>query len=272
MSYTFVLIFAVLGYLISTVLIYRSIFANSDITKAKPDMSFAFLIASISLVAHIIYAFDLSQLLSGLNFSLSSMIVLVSSILVAIYLLGTIAMPIKRLGILVFPLTAFSLVFSYLWNSDASYLTANGGAFTAHILIAILAYSLLTIASIQAVLYVYQERQIKSHASPAMLSALPPLQTMETLLFRLLAIGFILLSLTLISGALFSQQIFGLPFEFKHHTVLALLGWAVFAGVLYTRFKNGIRGSKAAIWILSGFLLIQLGYFGTKIVTEALNF
>ncbi len=269
MSYSFVLFFSVLGYLIATAFIYQSITSNNNATN---KLKLAFTVALISVVSHLFYAANVSFLGNELNFSLSSMTSLVSVILVAIYLLGSTTMPIKRLGILVFPLTAISLVFSYLWNSDASYLTNYGGAFTAHILISILAYSLLAITSVQAVLYVYQEKQIKSHASPSVLSALPPLQTMEVLLFRLLATGFILLSLTLISGVLFSQTIFGLPFEFKHHTVLAFMGWGVFAALLFKRFKNGIRGSKAAIWILSGFLLIQLGYFGTKIVSESLNF
>jgi len=100
--------------------------------------------------------------------------------------------------------------------------------------------------------------------------ALPPLQTMEQLLFRLVGVGFVLLSLTLISGALFSQEIFGQAFTFKHHTILALMGWVVFAILLFKRMTTGIRGSQAVIWTISGFLLIKLGYFGTKIISQSL--
>lgn len=103
-----------------------------------------------------------------------------------------------------------------------------------------------------------------------MLMALPPLQTMEQLLFRLIWTGFILLTLTLLSGAVFSNEIFGKPFEFKHHTILASLGWLVFAILLIKRMSQGLRGSQAVYWTVGGFVLIQLGYFGTKFVSESL--
>jgi len=143
-------------------------------------------------------------------------------------------------------------------------------AFNAHILISLSAYALLAIASIQALLYVYQERQIKKRMQATMLIALPPLQTMEMLLFRLVAYGFVFLSLALISGVIFSKEIFGHAFVFKHHTILAVLGWLVFAILLYKRYQHGLRGSQAVAWTIVGFLLIQLGYFGTKIVSESL--
>jgi len=100
--------------------------------------------------------------------------------------------------------------------------------------------------------------------------ALPPLQTMEQLLFRLIWAGFICLSLTLFSGALFSQQIFGHVFTFKHHTILPFIGWLVFVVVLFKRLKYGIRGSQAVILTVIGLVLIQLGYFGTKLVSESI--
>lgn len=230
----------------------------------------AFIVAICSVAVHIIYALEIGLADGSINFSLSSMAVIDSAILVSIYLLGCLTMPIRRLGILVFPLSAISLMFSYVWHSDANYLNASG-AFAAHVLVSILAYSLLTIAAIQALLYVYQERQLKKRMAPTMLAALPPLQTMEMLLFRLVGVGFVLLSLSLVSGAFFSQHIFGQPFEFKHHTILALLGWFVFATLLYKRYRHGLRGSQAVSWTLGGFLLIQLGYFGTKVISESLS-
>ena len=273
MLYTLSLFLAIFGYLLATVLITTTVSPKSEQHSADPVRAFrfAFWVAALAAAAHILYVTGVSQFNGVINFSLSSMTALVSAMLVSIFLLGCLAMPIGRLGILVFPLAFASLIFSRFWPSEADYLHQYGGAFTAHILIALLAYSLLAIATIQALLYVYQERQIKNHTTPAMLAALPPLQTMEILLFRLVGAGFILLTLTLLSGAVFSQQIFGKPFEFKHHTVLAILGWLVFAVLLFKRHQHGLRGSRAVIWTVIGFLLIQLGYFGTKIVSESLN-
>jgi ABC-type uncharacterized transport system permease subunit len=199
------------------------------------------------------------------------MAVLVSAIVVLLFLLGGLFMPIRRLGILVFPMTIISLVFAYFWGHQSANTLPQGTLLNAHILLSIVAYALLAIASVQALLYVYQERLLKKRIQPSMLIALPPLQTMEALLFRLVGAGFALLTLTLLSGILFSQQIFGHPFIFKHHTVLAILGWLAFAFVLYKRVTRGFRGSQAVAWTIGGFLLIQLGYFGTKIVSEILT-
>jgi ABC-type uncharacterized transport system permease subunit len=265
---------SIMGYCLATWMIFNNLHraegSKQDTTGNDGLFNIAFIVAICSVVAHIIYALNNGLANNAIDFSLSSMAVIDSAILVSIYLLACLTMPIRRLGILVFPLSALSLMFSFAWHSDANYLNASG-AFAAHVLVSILAYSLLTIAAIQALLYAYQERQLKKRLAPTMLLALPPLQTMEMLLFRLVAIGFFLLSLTLISGAFFSQQIFGQPFEFKHHTILAVLGWLVFATLLYKRYRHGLRGSHAVFWTLSGFFLIQLGYFGTKIITESIS-
>ncbi len=244
------------------------------ISSGKPKdnkITISYIAASIGAAFHIGYALKFSFVEHALNVSLSSMMVLMSGMIMAIFLLGGLIMPIRRLGILMFPSTVISLIFAYLWGDQMALLDDKSLAFGAHIVISMLAYCLLAIASIQALLYIYQERQIKNRTNPAMLMALPPLQTMELLLFRLVGVGFFVLSLTLISGAVFSQQIFGHAFVFKHHTFLALLGWVVFAILLFKRVKHGLRGSQAVIWTIGGFLLIQLGYFGTKIVSESLS-
>jgi len=242
---------------------------NGDTNDRKVTLSFV--VAFVGAACHIVYALKFSFVDQALNVSLSSMMALMSGLVMVIFLLGGLVMPIRRLGILMFPLTIASLVFVFFWDNQVSVLNNRSLMFSTHIVISLLAYCLLAIASIQALLYIYQERQIKHRANPAMLMALPPLQTMESLLFRLVGVGFFVLSLTLISGAIFSQEIFGHAFVFKHHTILAFLGWLVFAILLLKRVKQGLRGSQAVIWTISGFLLIQLGYFGTKIVSESLS-
>ena len=257
-------------YLSATVLIARYIRVNSDQVGNKQPLTIASFIALIGVIAHLVYSYNISFIDQTLNFSTHSMMVLISAVLVSIYLLASLLMPIRRLGVLVFPLVILSLLFALLWDSS-KIINLNASIYlTAHILISILAYSLLTIATVQSLLYLFQERQIKQRTKPTMLLALPPLQTMEQLLFRLISVGFIFLTLTLFSGAIFSQEIFGQAFVFKHHTILAFLGWIMFAIVLFKRFRQGIRGSQAVILICVGFLLIQLGYFGTKIVSESI--
>ncbi|MDB4511895.1 cytochrome c biogenesis protein CcsA [Arenicella sp.] len=270
---------AISGYLLATFLIAKRISAHDrnapEIEHHETSVNAIFVIACFSWVAHLVYANAISHTGSTINFSLSSMTCLVSLVIVIIFLLGSLAMPIRTLGVLVFPLTATSLLFSFLWGyevgSQNPELNTQGLAFASHIMVSLLSYALITIAAIQSLLFMYQERLIKKRTASTMLLALPPLQTMEQLLFRLVTVGFALLSLTLLSGIIFSQEIFGQPFTFEHHTIIASLSWLVFAILLFKRFNSGLRGSPAAIWTLAGFLLMQLGYFGTKIVTESLN-
>lgn len=243
----------------------------ADASTSNTSIRISYVVAIVATGFHLVHAFDISFVGQLLNFGLSSMLVLVSALVTLLFLLGGIAMPIRRLGVLVYPLTVICLLFSLAWGNQIETISNTSITFTAHILISLVAYALLAIASIQGLLYVYQERQIKNRTNPAMLMALPPLQTMEQLLFRLVGFGFICLSLTLISGAIFSQEIFGHPFVLKHHTLLAFLGWIVFAIMLFKRIKYGLRGSQAVAWTISGFVLIQLGYFGTKIVSESLG-
>lgn len=266
-------IIPILAYLTVSIILVRAIFVKPQ--SADTIDLVALITTAVAVLAHAIFIQQLASSGSGLSFSLSSMSAVVSLILVVIFLLGCLNLPIFRLGVIVFPLTALSLIFSMVWPSNLAATSSHAlwplNAFSLHILIAITAYSLLAIAAAQAVLFIYQQKQIKKRLSPTTLGALPALQTMETLLFRLTWLGFGLLTLTLITGAVFSNEIFGKPFTFQHHIVLAILGWCVYAIMLFKRATGKLGGSQAIVWSLVGFTLIQLGYFGTKFIAESLN-
>jgi len=98
--------------------------------------------------------------------------------------------------------------------------------------------------------------------------ALPPLLSVERLLFRLLGIAFILLTMTLVTGVFFSEHVFGKPFTITHKTVFALMSWLIFGGLLAGHWKAGWRGKLAVRWTLFGFVLLLLSYVGSKFVIE----
>lgn len=252
-------------------MIGRSIRVSSSADDATPGINTAYALAVFALLSHVLYAKNISFIHYVLNLSLSSMTILISAILVLIFVLASFIMPIKRLGIIVFPVTAMGMVSAHFWDSTPRLISNSSTVSNIHIVTSILALSLLGIATIQALIYIYQEYHIKKRSNPTVLMVLPPLQSMEQLLFRLIAAGFVLLTLTLLSGAIFSQQIFGHAFAFKHHTVLAIMGWLVYLVLLYKRVNTGLRGSRAVIWTIVGFIFIQLGYFGTKFVIESLQ-
>ena len=149
--------------------------------------------------------------------------------------------------------------------------------FKGHFVVATVSVGLLSLAAMHAMLMSVQDRAL--HRQLAIipngrlahwLEDLPPLMTMESLLFNLLYVGFTLLSLTVFSGLLFSQTLFGKPLMFDHKTIFALVSWFLFAGLLIARWRVGLRGRAAIRWVLSAYTALLLAYVGSRFVVEVI--
>ncbi|MDQ3188563.1 MAG: cytochrome c biogenesis protein CcsA [Pseudomonadota bacterium] len=182
----------------------------------------------------------------------------------------------RGMFLLVLPLTAVASVLPLLFPGTIVGRTSALPLFQLHLLFAILAYSLLTIAAIHALLMAIMERRLHGEAAVApgrlgfVIDRLPPLLAMERVLFRLITVGFILLTATLISGIFFSEELFGRPLRFDHKTVFAIASWIVFGGLLLGRLIFGWRGRTALRWTLTGFAMLMLAYVGSHFVLEVL--
>lgn len=141
-------------------------------------------------------------------------------------------------------------------------------AFRVHFVIAMLAYSLFTLAALHAMLMSVASRQLHNARFSRLLAGLPPLLTMEALLFRLISIAFVLLTLTLATGVLFSETLFGQALRVDHKTVFAFISWLLFGGLLLGRRLWGWRGRVALRWTLAGFVALMLAYVGSRFVIE----
>ena len=152
--------------------------------------------------------------------------------------------------------------------------------FKLHLILAMLAYSLFTIAMLHAILMAVAERRLHKARKPAPgdapdmltgpLGGLPPLLTLERLLFRLIGTAFVLLTLTLITGIAFSETLFGTPMRLNHKTLFAVFSWATFAGLLVGRHFYGWRGRTALRWTLIGFIMLLFAYVGSRFVLEVI--
>jgi ABC-type uncharacterized transport system permease subunit len=186
-----------------------------------------------------------------------------------VYWIARFFYPIASLQTLVLPLTAVGAVLPAIFPAVHT-LVNTSFAFNAHVLAAMLVYSLFTIAALHAGLMFLVEKRLHHPTLPRLLRTLPPLLTMEKLLFRIVAVGFVLLTLTLISGVVFSEQVFGKPWQINHKFVFGVLSWSVFAALLLGHRFYGWRGRKAVHWIMSGYAFLLLAYLGTKFVMEIL--
>ena len=206
---------------------------------------------------------------NGLNLALTPAFSLVAWVIAVLYLLVSLNRPVDNLGILIMPVASLMVLMEWLWPGTMSLpLTSIWQA--AHIVVSILAYALLSLATVQSLMLLAQDRHLRAKHPGGFIRALPPMQTMETLMFQMIWIGFVLLTLTVLSGAFFSERMFGQPLKFTHHMVLASTAWVVYAILLIGRWRLGWRGRQAIHWTLGGFALLVLGYFGTKFVLEIL--
>lgn len=182
----------------------------------------------------------------------------------------------RGMFLLVLPLAAVASFLPVVFPGGIIGRSSASPLFQVHLLLAILAYSLLTIAAIHALLMATMERRLHGEgvAAPGRLSfvidRLPPLLAMEGVLFRLITVGFVLLTATLISGIFFSEELFGRPLRFDHKTVFAVAAWIVFAGLLLGRIVFGWRGRTALRWTITGFAMLMLAYVGSHFVLEVL--
>ncbi|HEU0189547.1 MAG TPA: cytochrome c biogenesis protein CcsA [Gallionella sp.] len=206
----------------------------------------------------------------GFNLSLLNALSLIFWLTLLVYWLARFFYPIGGLQALVLPLAAVAILLPELFPSAHQLENTGLFAFRAHITAAMLAYSLFTIAMLHAVLISQVEKRLHHANMPRVLRSLPPLLTMETLLFRMITIGFVLLTLTLASGVVFSEEIFGRAWQFNHKVLFGFLSWGVFAVLLWGHYSYGWRGRTAVRWTVSGFVFLLLAYLGTRFVLEVL--
>ena len=224
---------------------------------------------ALGMTATILHAFVLHGSLfsgQGLNLSFFNAFSLFSWLIALLVLVTSLSKPIENLGIMVFPMAALSIALAMLFPSQHLLMGKALPGLQAHILISVLAYSLLSIAAVQAILLWIQDRQLRSKHPGGFIRSLPPLQTMETLLFQMIGVGFVLQSLSLVSGAVFLENMFAQ--HLAHKTVLSIIAWVVFAVLLWGRWHFGWRGRTAIRWTLSGAVALMLAYFGSKLVLE----
>ena len=216
------------------------------------------------LVARTMFAPD------GLHLGVGNAVSAILWLTVLIYWAGNFFYRLDGLQSLVLPVAAVAALLPAVLPSVRPLPNTELLVFKVHLLIAMLAYSLFTIASLHVLLMALLERRLHDGGLPRVLQGLPPLLAMETLLFRIIWAGFILLTLTLASGVMFSEELFGRAAKLNHKTVFGVLSWVIFAALLCGRHVYGWRGRVAVRWTLTGFLMLVLAYVGSRFVLEVI--
>lgn len=224
--------------------------------------------AAAALTAHGIGAEGVIFAETGFQFGFFKISSLIFWVINLIVLLSGLKKPLHNLFLLLFPLSALSLLSSLIGDGPSLPYSQLNYGLASHILLSILAYSLLTIATLQALFLAYQNRQLRIKQPNGLVRRLPPLQTMEALLFEILWVGTLFLSASIATGFFFLEDFFAQ--HLAHKTIFSLTAWVIYATLLWGRHQLGWRGNTAIRWTLVGFVALMLAYFGTKLVLEVL--
>ncbi|MCB4360722.1 cytochrome C assembly family protein [Quatrionicoccus australiensis] len=207
---------------------------------------------------------------AGMHFSFGFALSLMMWLAVLIYWLESFMARMEGMQPMVLPLAAACSFLPVVFPNVHLVANASATGFKLHFLAAMLAYSLLTLSALHAIFMGFTENALHKRTLKRSLASLPPLMAMETLLFRMLTLGFILLTLTVGSGLFFSEALFGKPLSIDHKTLFAFASWGIFATLLFGRHAWGWRGKRALRWTLTGFALLILAYVGSRFVAEVI--
>ncbi len=221
---------------------------------------------AIALSTHVNWLYKNIFLVNGQNLPILNVALMVAFI---ICLLSTLASKRINTGVLlpvVYGFTVINFITAvYLPSHFITHLEAHP-QIGAHIIFALLAYSILTIASLFALQLAYLDYRLKNRKLPLTQISMPPLMTLERSLFQFIFIGFVLLTCTLLTGMLFLHDMFAQ--DKAHKSILTFIAWINYAILLWGHYSKGWRGRLIVYITIVGSSLLTLAYFGSRFVRE----
>lgn len=230
----------------------------------RPNL--ALLMGLLAVIAHSAGIWHQIVEPESINFGIFSAQTLICLIISLIVTLFAITKPVHNSKLFVFPVTIISIILVLNSDEGQRLVDKSDTGLLIHAALSVVAYAVFLLAAIQAGLLYAQNKQLKHHLTGKLIKALPPLQTTEAILFEIIWVGLVLLTLAIISGALFIDNLFDQ--QIAHKTVFTILSWLLFAILIAARKFWGWRGLIAAKIAITGFALLMLGYLGSSIVIE----
>ncbi|MCY3566435.1 MAG: cytochrome c biogenesis protein CcsA [Gammaproteobacteria bacterium] len=220
----------------------------------------------VAVLAHAVSAWEIVRLPDGYHFGITQISTLIALAISLLVLGSSLRKPLDNLFLGLFPLAIATILLSLTTGSNfpsTSLDPASGG----HVLLSVLAYGFISIAALQAVFLSWQNHQLKHGHAGGLLARMPPLQDMEAFLLELLWAGEILLSLAIVTGVFFIDDAWSMD-GIIHKSFFTALAWLLFAVLLWGHHRLGWRGTTMIRGTLTGFVLLVVGFYGSKFVLE----
>ncbi|MBP2280158.1 ABC-type uncharacterized transport system permease subunit [Psychrobacter sp. PL15] len=257
-------VIASMAYIVVIIHLSWALTTNKQINK---NVGLGLLI--VGMLAHAALLYPYIFTLYGLNFNLFNVFSLVSLFFLFFFVLFCLYRPIISLGILAAPTALFGMTIGYVGRAPYQPLTDVSIGLEAHIILSFAAYCVLLMAAVQALFLRLQIRELKHHTIHRFwVNKLPSLQSMEGLLFDMILVGFVLLSVALGLGFIYVEDL--LAQHIAHKTVFSVLSWLLFGVLLVGNWRAGWRGKHAANITIYAFILLAIGFVGSKFVLELL--
>ena len=236
--------------------------------KQRIKKSLILLIGFIAMSAHAWLLHRWIDIAVGQNLTFLNVFSLITWLVALLVAIAAMCKPVENLLIIIFPISILSIGLVIIFPGNYVINTGATPKLLIHILISLLALSVLCIAALQAILLAVQENQLRRNKHCPLIKKFPPLETMELLLFQMIRIGLALLSVVLATSVWFFSQAFAPPLLQK--TLLVGIAWIIFAMLLFGRYFFGWRGRVAIYWTLGGVMLLIFAYFGSRFLVELL--
>lgn len=261
---TYISLVAIIFYLLAAYMLGKNLLEMTG-DEQRPARTWFYVFGCMALILHTVILYQNIDTIAGLNLGFYNALSLMSWAVALIVMLVSLNKPLENLALVIFPAASLALLLEIIFQSTRILPDSLPVGLRVHVLLSVCAYSLLTIAALQALLLALQDRQI-SRKQPASIMRLPPMQLMEKLLIQIIAIGFFILSLSLATGLMFLHDI--ADQHLVHKTVLSVVAWLIFGILLLGHWAWGWRGKRAIRWTIGGFIALLLAYFGSKLVLE----
>ena len=221
-------------------------------------------LAGIAVLIHALVLYPNTIVGAGVNLGVFNAGSLVAWCVTVSVVILALLKPIESLAVVILPVAAAAVALTLIFPSVKLITSHIAIGLELHIALSIVAYSLFGIATIQALFLAFAERKLRQRHP--ILTFLPPLPTMESVMFQLTGLAFVLLTIALVLGTLYVVNVRAQ--HLGHKIVFSLLAWIVFAVLVTGRWRYGWRGRHAVKYVVTGFVLLAIGFFGTKVVLE----
>lgn len=203
-------------------------------------------------------------LIMGFGYSVS----LIVWLMLMMYWCGSFFYPLRGLQLLLYPCAALSILLGVIFPGKFIGYQISDWPFMLHVGASLLAYGLFGIVTLLAVLILLLNRELHNKKFSPLVSFLPPLLSLEKLMFQGMWVGFILLTYSVVSGTFFAEMVFGKSAGITHKTVFGILSWLIYGALLLKHSMTAWRGKQVAVWTIVGFVSLMLAYIGSKFVLE----